>query len=251
MLLQSNPTAVTKVQGSLIIAGWENRALDWATITSATLIREAMASRKYRAEALAYWLGMFYTPPPGKERPGSRQCDQRTPEEETKEQAKAVVPADNAERQRDPAKGKGPWKEKPKPKELWEIGPSGASPEPEPSPEPVAERPRRRRLRCPASRGEEAGTIAVMRFPAQGPPRRTTLRVAPMEGAGRTPQVHYRTTQVATAPVANTTTRAEEVPVVEQIPQVAEVPVVTTEAPAAEETLPGTELLMVQEPAVD
>jgi hypothetical protein len=54
MLLQSNPTAVTKVRGSLIIAGWENRALDWAAITSAALIREATASRKYRAAALAY-----------------------------------------------------------------------------------------------------------------------------------------------------------------------------------------------------
>jgi hypothetical protein len=65
MLLQSNPTAVMKVRGSLIIAGWENRALDWAPITSAALIREAKASRKYRASALAYWLGMFYTPAPG------------------------------------------------------------------------------------------------------------------------------------------------------------------------------------------
>jgi hypothetical protein len=100
MLLQSNPMAITKVRGSLIIAGWENRALDWAAMTSAALIREATDSRKYRAAALAYWLGMFYTPPPGKERPGSRQRDQRTPEEEAgnrrKQQAKAVVPADNA-----------------------------------------------------------------------------------------------------------------------------------------------------------
>jgi hypothetical protein len=82
MLLQSNPTAVTKVWGSFIIAGWENRALDWAAITSTALIGEATASRKYRVAALAYWLGMFYTPPPGKERPGSRQRDQRTLEEE-------------------------------------------------------------------------------------------------------------------------------------------------------------------------
>jgi hypothetical protein len=36
-----------------------------------------------------------------------------------KEPTKAVVPADNAaERKRDPAKGKEPWKEKPKPKEI-------------------------------------------------------------------------------------------------------------------------------------
>jgi hypothetical protein len=76
MLLQSNPTAVTKIRGSIIIAGWENRALDWAALTSAALIREATSSRKYRATALAYCLGMLYTPPPGKERPGSRQRDQ-------------------------------------------------------------------------------------------------------------------------------------------------------------------------------
>jgi hypothetical protein len=75
MLLQSNPTTAMKVRGSLIIAGWENRALDWAAITSTAFIREATASRKYRAAALAYWLGMFYAPPPSKESPGSRQRD--------------------------------------------------------------------------------------------------------------------------------------------------------------------------------
>jgi hypothetical protein len=46
MLLQSNLTAVTKVRGSLIIASWENRHLDWATITSTALVREATANRK-------------------------------------------------------------------------------------------------------------------------------------------------------------------------------------------------------------
>jgi hypothetical protein len=34
MLLQITPSAVTKVRGSLIITGWENRELDWAAITS-------------------------------------------------------------------------------------------------------------------------------------------------------------------------------------------------------------------------
>jgi hypothetical protein len=78
----------TKVRGSLIIAGSENRDVDWAAITSTALIREATTSRKNRATALAYGLGMFYPPPPAKARPGSRQ---REPE-----------------RQRDPAKGKAP-----------------------------------------------------------------------------------------------------------------------------------------------
>jgi hypothetical protein len=72
MLLLSNPTAVTKVCGSLIIASWENRHLDWATITSTALVREVTANWKNRATALAYWLGMFYTPPPGMERTSSR-----------------------------------------------------------------------------------------------------------------------------------------------------------------------------------
>jgi hypothetical protein len=72
MLLQNTPTAVMKIRGSLIIARWENRDLDWAAITSTALIREGTASQKNRGTTLAYWLGMLYTPPPGKERPRSR-----------------------------------------------------------------------------------------------------------------------------------------------------------------------------------
>jgi hypothetical protein len=72
MLLQSNPTAVSKERGSLIIASWENRQLSWAEITSKALVREVTANRKNRATALAYWLGMICPPPPGMERPSSR-----------------------------------------------------------------------------------------------------------------------------------------------------------------------------------
>jgi hypothetical protein len=85
MLLQSNPTAVTKVRGSLIITSWENRHLDWATITSNALVREVTANRKNQATALVYWLGMFCPPPPGMERPRSRQKEtaaQVAPEED-------------------------------------------------------------------------------------------------------------------------------------------------------------------------
>jgi hypothetical protein len=53
MLLQTNPTAVTNVRGSLIIAGWQKRDLDWAALTSIALIREARASQKNRAITLA------------------------------------------------------------------------------------------------------------------------------------------------------------------------------------------------------
>jgi hypothetical protein len=74
MLLQSNPTVVSKVRGSLIIASWENRHLDWAEITSKALVREVTANQKIRATALAYWLGLICPPPPGLERP-SRQKD--------------------------------------------------------------------------------------------------------------------------------------------------------------------------------
>jgi hypothetical protein len=146
MLLQTTPTAFTKVCGSLIIAGWENHHLDWAAITSTALIWEATASGKNQALALAYWLGMFYPTPPAKACPGSRQ---REPERQKE-----------PERQRDPAKGKAPEEQRPKERELWEIGPSGASPGPLPEPEPV--RPKRRRLRRPASRGEEVGTVLII-----------------------------------------------------------------------------------------
>jgi hypothetical protein len=49
MLLQQSLYTVTKVRGSIIIAGWENRALDWAVITSEALIREVTTTRKNRA----------------------------------------------------------------------------------------------------------------------------------------------------------------------------------------------------------
>jgi hypothetical protein len=108
MLLQQNLYTVTRIRDSIIIAGWENRVLaDWAAITSDTLVREVMATRKSHAPGLAYWLGMLYPPPPGKERPGSWS--------------------------RDPAKGKGP--EVPAPEPIWEIGLSGLSPASEHIPE--------------------------------------------------------------------------------------------------------------------
>jgi hypothetical protein len=75
MLLQSNPMAVSKVRGSLIIATWENRHLDWAEITSKALVREVTANPKIRATALSYWLGLICPPPLGLERPSSRQKD--------------------------------------------------------------------------------------------------------------------------------------------------------------------------------
>jgi hypothetical protein len=86
MLLQITPSAVTKVRGSLIIAGWENRELDWATITSTALIWEATANRKTRAPTLAYWLGMLYPPPPAKARPGSRQRENERQREAERQQ---------------------------------------------------------------------------------------------------------------------------------------------------------------------
>jgi hypothetical protein len=182
MLLQSNPTAVSKVRGSLIIASWENWHLDWAEITSKALVREVTANRKNRARTLAYWLGMICPPSPGLERPSSRQKDtasqvapeednagrparrQAAPEEAEAGRTQAPVrrPAPAAattDRVRDPAKGK--WveevpstekeeeKEKKKKKrapgeeyEYWEIGTSRDAP---PSPtEEEPERPKRR-----------------------------------------------------------------------------------------------------------
>jgi hypothetical protein len=133
ILLQTTPSVVTKVRDSLIIVGWENRDLDWAAITSTAQIREATATRMTQAPTLQYWLGMFYPPPPTKARPPSRQREQERQREAERQK--------EPEPQRDPAKGKAPEVERPKERELWEIGPSGASPEPLPEPEPV--RPRR------------------------------------------------------------------------------------------------------------
>jgi hypothetical protein len=67
MLLQQSSYAVTKARGSIIIVGWENRALDWAAITSEALVWEVTATRKKRAPSLAFWLGMLYPPRPEKE----------------------------------------------------------------------------------------------------------------------------------------------------------------------------------------
>jgi hypothetical protein len=160
---------------------------------------------------------MFSLPPPAKARPGSRQREQ--------ERQRAAEHQKEPERQRDPAKGKAPKVEWPKERELWEIGPSGASPEPVPEPEPV--RIRRRRLRRPASKEEEAGMVSILQFLAQGPTRRTTVRIIPMDGAGQ-------------APVAVTM-------VSDQIAPRAEV---TAEAPAEEETLPESEPPTAREPTV-
>jgi hypothetical protein len=38
MLLQQSSYAVIKARGSIVIAGWENRALDWPAITSEALV---------------------------------------------------------------------------------------------------------------------------------------------------------------------------------------------------------------------
>jgi hypothetical protein len=89
MLLQSNPTVVTKIRGSLIIAGWENHDMDWAAITSAALVREATASRKNRARPWCTSWGCFTPHPQAKSDPDSG---------------------------RDPAKGKAPEEERPKAK---------------------------------------------------------------------------------------------------------------------------------------
>jgi hypothetical protein len=54
MLLQSNPTAVSKVRGSLIIASWENWHLDWAEIKA--VVREVTANRKIWATIMTTYL---------------------------------------------------------------------------------------------------------------------------------------------------------------------------------------------------
>jgi hypothetical protein len=85
MLLQQSSYMMTKAGSSIVIAGWENRALNWAAITSEALIREVTATRKSRAPTLAYWLGMLYPPPPGKGRSESWPV--------SRDRAKGKVPA--------------------------------------------------------------------------------------------------------------------------------------------------------------
>jgi hypothetical protein len=184
MLLQSNPTAVSKVRGSLIIASWENRHLDWAEITSKALVREVTANRKIRATAFSYWLGLICPPPPGLERPSSRQKDaapQVAPEEDitgrparqqaasaeveagriqapvrrpaqtpaTTDRVRAPAPA-TTDRVRDPAKGKG----------LEEVPPTEAEEEKEREKERAKEKEKKKNKRAPGAEYEywEVGT---------------------------------------------------------------------------------------------
>jgi hypothetical protein len=108
MLLQSNPMAVSKVRGSLIIASWENQRLDWAEITFKALVWEVTANRKIRATALAYWLGLICPPPPGLERSSSREKDaapQVGPEEDiTGRPARRQAAPEEVEAGRTPAR---------------------------------------------------------------------------------------------------------------------------------------------------
>jgi hypothetical protein len=269
MLLQSNPTAVSKVRGSLIIASWENRHLDWAKITSKAQVREVTANRKNRAMASAYWLGMICPPPPGLERPSSRQKDtapqvapeednagrparrQAAPEEAEAGRTQAPVrrPAPAAAttvRVHDPAKGK--WleevpsteKEKEKEKEKrkrkrapgeeYEFWEIGTSRDAPPSPtEEEPERPKRRRLRRSASREDGTTTISVDRNPARGPPTRTTVRIVPREG--RT-QPGVAPAPPPPPPVAEVVTMEEEQPAAAAA---------DVDIPAKEEILPEAE----------
>jgi hypothetical protein len=105
MLMQQSSYMVTKARGSIVIAEWENRALDGAAITSEMLIREVTATYKSHAPGLAYWLGMLYLPPPRKKRPDSRPVSW------------------------DPSKGKAFTLPEPEP--IREIGTSGTAPAPE------------------------------------------------------------------------------------------------------------------------
>jgi hypothetical protein len=232
----------------LIIGNWENRHLDWAAIMSTALVREATANRKNRVTALAYWLGMFYTPLSGKERPSSRQKEMaaQPPQQEdeagrnqgpAKRQAPAVAQSEEAPPTEEEEKEKKKKKKKKPPVgefELWEIGPSGVIPDSPPEEEPV--RPKKRRLRRPASREDGATTIAVDRFPAQGPPTRTTVRIVPTEG---------RAQPRATSPPPP----AEVVIMRKDLPTMAAA--AEADVPAEEETLPVAEERPAQEPTAE
>jgi hypothetical protein len=71
-LLNINVYSITKARGSLIVAEWESRRIDWAVVVSEALIREVTTTRKKYPAGLAYWLALIYPPPPGTEKDGSR-----------------------------------------------------------------------------------------------------------------------------------------------------------------------------------
>jgi hypothetical protein len=270
MLLQGNPTVVSKVRGNLIIASWE--------ITSKAQVREVTTNRKIRATALAYWLGLICPTPPGLERPSSRQKEaapQVAPEEDItgrparRQEASGGVEAGRTpapvrrpaqtvpttDRVRDTAKGK--WleevppteeeKEKEKEKEkkkkkrvsgeayeYWEIGTSRDAPPSLAAEEP--ERPKRRRLRWATAREDGTTTISVDRNPARGPPTRTTVRIVPRVGRTQ-PEVTMEGDQPAAADIL-----AEE----EAMPEAEK-----QSATAAEGSLPEAEERSAQEREAD
>jgi hypothetical protein len=170
------------------------------------------------------------------------------------------------DRVRDPAKGK--WleevpptekeqeKEKKKKKrasaaefELWEIGTSGPALGSPAEEEPV--RPKKRRLQRPASRENGTTTISVDRFPAKGPPTRTTVRIVLREGRMQPevapPPPPPPPAEVVVTTVEEPTTAAAavdaDIPVEEETLSEAEERPVTAE----EETLPEAEERPAQE----
>jgi hypothetical protein len=71
-LVNLNAYPISKSRGSLLVAEWENRNIDWAIVVSEALIREVSATRMKFLAGLLYWLAIIYPPPPGAEKGGSR-----------------------------------------------------------------------------------------------------------------------------------------------------------------------------------
>jgi hypothetical protein len=70
--LNLNAYSIPKSRGSLLVAEWEDRRIDWAVIVSEALIREVSTTRKKYPAGLAYWLALIYPPTQGTEKGGSR-----------------------------------------------------------------------------------------------------------------------------------------------------------------------------------
>jgi hypothetical protein len=59
-LLNLNAYSIPKSRGSLLVAEWEDRRINWAVIVSKALIREVTTTRKKYPAELAYWLALIY-----------------------------------------------------------------------------------------------------------------------------------------------------------------------------------------------
>ena len=63
-MLHQNPYAMPEGKGSLFIAEFEGRHIDWVEWTTESILREITANLRKPAMVLAHWLAILSPPPP-------------------------------------------------------------------------------------------------------------------------------------------------------------------------------------------